>query len=312
MKMLVTGGAGFIGSHFIELLYNKFPDKFAQITVLDNLTYAGKMENLRVVPSDFFQFIYGDITDSNLVVSLVSKSDLVVNFAAESHVDNSINDAGSFVSTNIIGTYNVLEALKKHPNCRLIQISTDEVYGSIKKGSWSEDSPIQPNSPYSATKASADILALAFAKTFDLDILITRCSNNFGIRQFPEKLIPFFVSKILNGEKVTLYGDGSNIRDWIHVEDHCLGIMAAVERGVRGNVYNLGGGTELTNLDLTNRILSILEKDGKWINFVPDRKGHDFRYSVSTKKAEKELGWSPRRNFHHELINTVNWLKERY
>jgi dTDP-glucose 4,6-dehydratase len=312
MKILVTGGAGFIGSHFLEMLYQDYTNQFKKITVIDNLTYAGKMENLKAVPSDFFEFVHGDIMNPDVVKNLVSKNDLVVNFAAESHVDNSINDADKFIGTNIVGTYNVLESIKQFPNCRLIQISTDEVYGSIKEGSWSEESALAPNSPYSASKASSDLLSLAYEKTFNLDITVTRCSNNFGVRQYPEKIIPLFVKKIVEGKRVTLYGDGSNRRDWLHVIDHCYGIMTVIEKGISGNIYNFGGGTELTNLELTTRIIKILGQGNESIDFVTDRKGHDFRYSVDTNKAQTQLDWNPKMDFEQELIKTVNWYSDEF
>jgi dTDP-glucose 4,6-dehydratase len=312
MKLLVTGGAGFIGSNFVRMaLTDKFPDfKVEQLTVLDLLTYAGDEENLKPVSSDKrFKFVKGDIRDLELVKKLMQEADQVVHFAAESHVDRSIEGGSEFVSTNVMGTQVLLDAAKSTNIKRFVHVSTDEVYGSISEGSWPEDHPLLPNSPYSASKAGSDLLVRAYNRTHKLDTVITRCSNNYGQYQFPEKVMPLFITNIIEGKKVPLYGNGLNIRDWLHVDDHCRGIALALTKGRAGEVYNIGGGTELTNVELTHKILNAMGVGEEFIQPVEDRKGHDLRYSVDISKINKELGYSPQVNFEEGLIQTINWYK---
>ena len=297
MRILVTGGAGFIGSNYVRRLIDGTLGGASEVTVLDKLTYAGTLTNLDSVPKDSYRFVHGDICDQSLVANLVKEHDAVVNFAAESHVDRSITNPGAFVDTNIRGTQVILDEIKKNPEKRFLQISTDEVYGTISEGSWREDFPLLPNSPYSASKASADLLTRAYFRTFGLNVSITRCSNNYGPNQFPEKVIPLFVTNLIDEKKVPLYGDGMNIRDWLHVDDHCRGIHLVLMGGRAGEIYNIGGGQELSNKELTMKILSIFGRNEESIEFVPDRLGHDFRYSVNIEKISKELGYSPLVNF---------------
>ncbi len=307
MKVLVTGGAGFIGSHFVEMSLTDQFSEISSITVLDKLTYAGKMSNLQhLAHSPNFKFVHGDICDSELVNDLVSKVDAVINFAAESHVDRSIFDSSLFVKTNVLGTHVLLESARINKIKRFIQISTDEVYGSIKEGSWDESQPLLPNSPYSASKAAADLLARSYFVTHGLNIGITRCSNNFGPRQDAEKLIPNFILKLARNEKVTIYGDGKNIRDWIHVQDHCDAIYFTLINGAPGEIYNIGGGIELSNLELTKKIITKMKKDDSLISFVPDRLGHDRRYSVDSSKIFA-LGFSVTQDFEQKLDSTIDW-----
>lgn len=313
MKILVTGGAGFIGSEFVRLaLTNQLPGiSDPQIVVLDALTYAGDERNLAPVSElATFRFVKGDIRDVELVESLMNETDLVVHFAAESHVDRSIAGAAEFVSTNVGGLQVLLDAVRKNPNVRFVNVSTDEVYGSIEQGSWLEDHVLLPNSPYSASKAGGDLLTRAYARTFGLDLLITRCSNNYGPYQFPEKVIPLFVTNLIEGKKVPLYGSGLNVRDWLHVSDHCRGIALVITGGRSGEIYNIGGGTELTNLQLTNQILQIMEREDDVIDRVDDRLGHDLRYSVSIEKINSELGYSPSVSFTDGLRSTVEWYQQ--
>jgi dTDP-glucose 4,6-dehydratase len=307
MKVLVTGGAGFIGSHFVEMaLTDQFPE-ITSITVLDKLTYAGKLTNLQHIANNpNFNFVQGDICDSELVNNLMGQADAVINFAAESHVDRSIFDSSLFVQTNVLGTHVLLESARINSIKKFIQISTDEVYGSIKEGSWDESQPLLPNSPYSASKAAADLLARSYFVTHGLNIGITRCSNNFGPRQDAEKLIPNFILKLAKNEKVTVYGDGKNIRDWIHVKDHCRAIYFTLMHGEPGEVYNIGGGIELSNLELTKKIIKKMKKDDLLISFVPDRLGHDRRYSVDSSKIFA-LGFSVAQDFETKLDGTIDW-----
>ena len=307
MRVLVTGGAGFIGSNFVEMaLSDQFPD-ISSVLVLDKLTYAGKLANLSSVENDpNFEFIQGDICDVALVNDLVSKVDAIINFAAESHVDRSIENSSEFVRTNVLGAQVLLESAKKHKIKRFIQVSTDEVYGSILTGSWDESSPLLPNSPYSASKAAADLLVRAYFVTHGLNVNITRCSNNFGPKQDPEKLIPSFILKLSQNQKVPVYGDGLNVRDWLHVEDHCLGIYLTLTKGVPGEIYNIGGGTELDNLELTRILLNLFDKSESSIEYVSDRLGHDRRYSVNYSKIQK-IGYAPSENFQRNLKSTVSW-----
>jgi dTDP-glucose 4,6-dehydratase len=306
MRVLVTGGAGFIGSNFVEMaLTNQFPE-ISSVLVLDKLTYAGKLSNLSSVANNpNFKFVKGDICDVELVNSLAADVDAIVNFAAESHVDRSIENSSEFIQTNVLGTQVLLDAAKNQSVAKFVQVSTDEVYGSILEGSWDENAPLLPNSPYSASKAAADLLARAYFVTHGLSVCITRCSNNFGPKQDTEKLIPNFILKLSRGEKVPVYGDGLNIRDWLYVEDHCKGIYLALTKGLSGEVYNIGGGTELTNLELTKKLLDFFERDKSLIDFVPDRLGHDRRYSVDSTKIQA-LGYVASLDFNENLTKTVN------
>jgi dTDP-glucose 4,6-dehydratase len=305
MRVLVTGGAGFIGSNFVEMALTDQFQEISSILVLDKLTYAGKLSNLSgVVTNPNFEFIQGDICDVALVNRLTANVDAIINFAAESHVDRSIDDSSEFIRTNVLGTQVLLDAAKKNKLNKFVQVSTDEVYGSILEGSWDESQPLIPSSPYSASKAAADLLSRSYFVTHGLSVSITRCSNNFGPKQDPEKLIPNFVLKLNQGEKVPIYGDGLNVRDWLYVEDHCRGIYIALTKGLPGEIYNIGGGTELTNLQLTRVLLSLLQKDENAINYVPDRLGHDRRYSVDFTKIQK-LGYAPSLNFEENLVKTV-------
>jgi dTDP-glucose 4,6-dehydratase len=277
---------------------------------LDSLTYAGNLNNLNeVIDSEKFIFIKGDICDSEIVHDATKGIDVIVNFAAESHVDRSITNPNQFLRTNVLGTQNLLNAAVKNKVAKFIQISTDEVYGSINEGSWTEHWPLSPNSPYSASKASADLLVISYYKTFGLDTRITRCSNNYGPYQFPEKVIPLFVTNLLRNKDLPMYGNGKNIRDWIHVDDHCAGIEKTIELGKPGEVYNFGGGNEITNIDLANKILTYFNLSSDKIKFIEDRKGHDFRYSVSFDKSINDLGWKPYKNFMDGLLETIEWYK---
>jgi dTDP-glucose 4,6-dehydratase len=312
MKLLITGGAGFIGSNFVRMaLTDKFPDfNVEQLTVLDLLTYAGDEENIKPVASDKrYKFVKGDIRDLELAKKLMQEADQVVHFAAESHVDRSIEGGSEFVSTNVMGTQVLLDAARSTNIRRFVHVSTDEVYGSISEGSWPEDHPLLPNSPYSASKAGSDLLVRAYNRTHKLDTVITRCSNNYGQYQFPEKVMPLFITNIIEGKKVPLYGNGLNVRDWLHVDDHCRGIALALTKGRAGEVYNIGGGTELTNVELTHKILKAMGVGEEFIQPVEDRKGHDLRYSVDISKINKELGYSPQVNFEEGLEQSINWYK---
>ena len=312
MKLLVTGGAGFIGSNFVRMaLTDKFPDfNVEQLTVLDLLTYAGDEENLKPVASDKrYKFVKGDIRDLELAKKLMQDANQVVHFAAESHVDRSIEGGSEFVSTNVTGTQVLLDAAKSTNIKRFVHVSTDEVYGSISEGSWPEDHPLLPNSPYSASKAGSDLLVRAYNRTHNLNTVITRCSNNYGQYQFPEKVMPLFITNIIEGKKVPLYGNGLNVRDWLHVDDHCRGIALALTKGRSGEIYNIGGGTELTNVELTHKLLNAMDVGKEFIQPVEDRKGHDLRYSVDISKINKELGYSPQVNFEDGLQQTIDWYK---
>ena len=312
MKILVTGGAGFIGSNFVRMALNdKFPNfDVDEIIVLDLLTYAGDEENLAPIATDKrYKFVKGDIRDLELAKKLMGQTDYVVHFAAESHVDRSIEGGSEFVSTNVMGTQVLLDAARNSNLKRFLHVSTDEVYGSISEGSWPEDHPLLPNSPYSASKASSDLLVRAYNRTHKLDTVITRCSNNYGQYQFPEKVMPLFITNIIEGKKVPLYGNGLNVRDWLHVDDHCRGIALALSKGKAGEVYNIGGGTELTNVELTHKILAAMGVGEEFIQPVEDRKGHDLRYSVDITKINTELGYSSQVNFEEGLEKTINWYR---
>ncbi|QDT42451.1 dTDP-glucose 4,6-dehydratase [Gimesia alba] len=311
-KILLTGGCGFIGSNFIRYQLSEYPE--VSITNLDKLTYAGNLENLKEFESHSgYTFVKGDITDQDLVNSLLKSNrfDAVINFAAESHVDRSILDSGPFIQTNIVGTQVLLDAARNHKIERFLQVSTDEVYGSLgAEGLFTEQTPLAPNSPYSASKAAADLLVRSYVKTFDLPAIITRCSNNYGPYQFPEKLIPLFISNALEDQPVPIYGEGKNVRDWIHVLDHCRGIDAALRKGEAGQVYNFGGNAEMQNIEITRLLLKLLGKPETLIQYVTDRPGHDLRYAIDCRKAEAELGWKPEMEFHAGLENTIKWYQE--
>jgi len=308
MRLLVTGGAGFIGSHFIRHVLRAHPGY--EIVNLDKLTYAGNLSNLKDIEGNKrYSFWKGDICDSKATLSAIKDCDAVINFAAETHVDRSIRDAGSFIRTDVYGTYMLLEAARKNNVKRFLQISTDEVYGSVENGSFKETDPLQPSSPYSASKAGGDVLALSYAVTYGLPVLLTRSSNNFGPYQYPEKLIPLFITNLLEGKEVPLYGDGRNIRDWIYVQDNCEAIDFVFHHGSEGEIYNVGGGNEKTNLEITRMLLTALDKDASFIKRVKDRVGHDRRYSLNCEKINK-LGWRPRFTFENALMQTVRWYKE--
>ena len=312
MRLLVTGGAGFIGSNFVRRVFDGTLKDVSFVVVLDKLTYAGRLENLDSVKGQpHYRFVKGDICDEKLVASLLGEVDAVVNFAAESHVDRSIGNAAEFIETNIVGVHVLLEAIKAtNRRIRFMQISTDEVYGTIDLGSWTEDYPLLPNSPYSASKASGELLARAYHRTHGMDVVISRSSNNYGPFHFPEKLIPLFITNILEGKKVPVYGNGKNVRDWLHVDDHCRGIHTVLMNGRPGEIYNIGGGRELENLEITNLILEAMNVDESQINYVEDRKGHDFRYSVDWTKIHRKLGYQPEVQFEDGLSTTIDWYKK--
>lgn len=306
MRILVTGGAGFIGSNFVRRIVDGSLAGYSSITVLDKLTYAGNMENL---PEGDFEFICGDICDEELIQMLVSKNDVIVNFAAESHVDRSIKNPRIFFDTNIHGVQNILDAVKKNENCKFLQISTDEVYGSVDSGSSDEKFSLNPNSPYAASKASGDLLIRSYFKTFGINVVVTRSSNNYGPNQYPEKLIPLFISNIIEGKRLPIYGNGQNIRDWIHVDDNCKAIHRVLMSGRAGEVYNIGGGNELSNLIIADKISSLMGFDSSIFDFVEDRAGHDFRYSVDSTKIKNELGFEPELTFELGLLRTIDWYR---
>ena len=312
MRLLVTGAAGFIGSNFVRMIAKGELNGFSRVAVLDKMTYAGVIDNL--IPAQEisnYSFTQGDICDPMLVQRLLEEADAVVNFAAESHVDRSISGALDFVQTNIVGVQVLLDAIKTSGRqIRFLQVSTDEVYGSIDSGSWNEEWPLQPNSPYAASKSSADLLARAYYKTHGMDVVVTRCSNNYGTHHFPEKLIPLFITNLIEGKKVPIYGSGANVRDWLHVDDHCRGIFAALVKGQSGEVYNIGGGRELTNNEITALILKAMGANESSIEYVEDRKGHDFRYSVDWSKINRELGYEPQVKFEDGLKETINWYRD--
>lgn len=313
MRILVTGGAGFIGSHYVrQLLGGAYPAfAGAEVVVLDKLTYAGNKENLApVAEHPQFSFVHGDICDFELVSKLLRNTDVVVHFAAETHVDRSIVGADAFVRTNVLGTNTLLQAAVDSDLTKFVHVSTDEVYGSIESGSWPEDHVLEPNSPYSASKASSDLLARSYYRTHGIPVCITRCSNNYGPYQFPEKVLPLFITNLMDGKPVPLYGDGGNVRDWLHVTDHCRGVQLVAESGRPGEIYNIGGGTELTNRELTERLLAEMGMDWSMVRYVTDRKGHDRRYSVDDSKIADELGYAPTVDFEEGLRGTIRWYRE--
>ena len=312
MNLMITGGAGFIGSRFTELLVSQeISNQYTSITVVDNLTYSGNLSNLdSVISTPKFYFHEVDICNKAGIEAVIEQRsiDAIVNFAAESHVDRSIESSFEFLNTNVMGTQNLLDTAKKYNIKRYLQVSTDEVYGAITEGSWEEDEPLKPNSPYSASKAGADLLVLAYGKTFGLNVGVTRCCNNYGLRQYPEKIIPLFVSNIIDGKRVPIYGDGKQIREWIHVDDHCRGVFAVLINGKPGEVYNIAGRDELQNIELARRIISYFGKsENEAFEFVADRKGHDVRYSLTGNKVRNELGIEPKIDFKTGLKETIDW-----
>jgi dTDP-glucose 4,6-dehydratase len=312
VRYLVTGGAGFIGSHYVRsLLEGSLGSEVAGVTVLDKLTYAGNLDNLAPVAEDSrYSFVQGDICDGAVLDVVVPGHDVVVNFAAETHVDRSIAGPQDFVITNVVGTQALLDSCRRYAIPRVVHIGTDEVYGSIDSGSWTEDSPLLPNSPYAASKAAGELLVRAYHRTYGMSVSSTRCSNNYGPHQFPEKVIPLFVTNLIDGLKVPLYGDGLNVRDWLHVDDHVRGIQIVVERGEPGAAYNIGGGVELTNRQLTERILEHMGCSwDEWVDYVPDRLGHDRRYSVDDSRL-RALGYAPSRSFDEAIDATIAWYRD--
>lgn len=310
MRILVTGGAGFIGSNFIHYWLKKYPED--KIVNLDALTYAGNLENLREVENNKnYKFIKGDICDKNLVNDLVKETDLIVHFAAESHVDRSILDAENFIKTNVLGTYNLLEAAKNNGNKRFHHISTDEVFGHLGPNdpAFNESTPYAPRSPYSASKAASDQLVRAYFHTYSLPITISNCSNNYGPYHFPEKLIPLFITNLMEGKKVPVYGDGMNVRDWLYVEDHCEAIDMIIQKGKIGETYCVGGNSEKPNIEITKKIIELMEKNEDSIEYVKDRPGHDRRYAIDFSKIKNELGWEPKVSFEEGIAKTVEWYK---
>ena len=309
---MITGGAGFIGSRFAELLVSQeIPNQFSSITVVDNLTYSGNLSNLdSVISTPEFYFHKVDICNQVEVETVIKERsiDVITNFAAESHVDRSIESSYEFLQTNVMGTQNLLDLVKKHGVKRYLQVSTDEVYGSIPTGSWEEDEPLKPNSPYSASKAGADLLVLAYGKTYGIHVGITRCCNNYGLRQFPEKIIPLFVSNLIDGKRLPIYGDGNQIREWIHVDDHCRGVFTVLQNGKPGEIYNIAGTDEFQNIELAKKIISYFGKsEAEAFEFVADRKGHDIRYSLTGNKSRTELGVEPKISFESGLRETIEW-----
>jgi dTDP-glucose 4,6-dehydratase len=314
MRVLVTGGAGFIGSHYVRTMlsggYPGFED--AEVTVFDKLTYAGNLANLApVAESPRYRFVRGDICAAADLDAALPGHDVVVHFAAESHVDRSLTGAADFVQTNVLGAQQVFDAALRHGVGRVVHVSTDEVYGSIDEGSWTEDHVLEPNSPYSASKAGSDLIARAYARTYGLNISITRCSNNYGPYHFPEKVIPLFVTNLLDGQKVPLYGEGANVRDWLFVDDHCRGLQLVLEKGLPGEFYNIGGGRELSNRELTEKLLEATGRDWSYVEQIVDPRGggHDLRYSVDFSKIAG-LGYAPRTSFEDGLARTVQWYRD--
>ena len=311
MRYFVTGAAGFIGSHFVrQLLAGAYGAEPTHVTVYDKLTYAGNLENLAAVADDpRYTFVQGDICDGDLLDSVLPGHDVVVNFAAETHVDRSIHGPQDFVVTNVVGTQTLLDACLRNGIPRTVHIGTDEVYGSIDEGSWDEQQPLRPNSPYSAAKAAAELLVRAYFVTYGLNVSSTRCSNNYGPYKFPEKVVPLFVTNLIDGGTVPLYGDGLNVRDWLHVDDHCRGIALVIEKGEPGESYNIGGGLELNNRELTERVLAAMGATWDSVQPVEDRKGHDRRYSVDDSRL-RAMGYAPQHTFDEGLLETVNWYRD--
>ena len=312
MRVVITGAAGFIGSRFTELLLADAQRLgYDELVLLDALTYSGRRENLDGVLGDpRVRFVHGSILDAAIDDEVLRGAQALVHFAAESHVDRSLTGADAFFATNVLGTQTLLEAARRAGVERVVHVSTDEVYGSIPEGAWREDHLLEPNSPYSASKAGSDLAALAYHRSYGLAVSVTRCSNNYGPRQFPEKVIPLFVTNLIDGRRVPLYGDGLNVRDWLHVDDHCRGVALVLERGRAGEIYNIGGGTELTNRELTRRLLALLGQDESMIEPVADRLGHERRYCVDWTKVHEELGYEPRVDFEEGLAATVRWYRE--
>lgn len=313
MKIVVTGGAGFIGSNFVRMaLAGRLPTvTVSQLTVIDSLTYSGTLTNLESVANDpRYRFEKADIRDREALNAIIAGHDAIVHFAAESHVDRSVVDASIFVETNVLGTQRLLDAARGHGVGRFVHVSTDEVYGSIDEGEWDEEQPLLPNSPYAASKAGSDLIVRSYHKTHGMNVSITRCSNNYGPHHFPEKVIPLFVTNLIDGHPVPLYGDGLNRRDWLHVDDHCRGIALVLTEGVAGEIYNIGGGTELSNRELTDLLLDATGRDENFITYVEDRKGHDRRYCVSIDKISTELGYTPEVPFATGLAEVVQWYRD--
>jgi dTDP-glucose 4,6-dehydratase len=313
VKIFVTGGAGFIGSNFVRMaLTARLPGlEDADITVFDALTYSGTLTNLEAISdSPRYSFVHGDIRDQDAVASALAGHDAIVHFAAESHVDRSVTDSRIFVETNVLGTQTLLDQALALGVPRFVHVSTDEVYGSIDEGSWDENEPLLPNSPYSASKAASDLLVRSYHVTHGLNASTTRCSNNYGTHHFPEKVIPLFITNLLDGQKIPLYGDGGNVRDWLHVDDHCRGIALVLQGGKPGETYNIGGGTELSNGELTELLLVATERNESFIEHVADRKGHDRRYSVNIGKIQRELGYEPLVPFESGLADVVTWYRD--
>lgn len=309
-KILITGGAGFIGSNFVKYINDKYPDY--EIVNFDLLTYCGNLENLKGIEfNDNYSFVKGNIADNDLVADTIKGCDYVVNFAAESHVDRSIKDPEIFIKSNVLGTQVLLNAALNEGIEKYVQISTDEVYGSLgQTGYFTEETPLQPNSPYSASKASGDLITRAYYQTFEMPVNITRCSNNYGPYQFPEKLIPLMISNALENKDLPVYGDGKNIRDWLHVYDHCTAIDLVLHDGKPGEVYNIGGNNEKKNIEIVKLILKYLDKDDSLIKFVDDRLGHDRRYAIDSTKIQEELGWKPKYTFETGIKETIQWYLE--
>jgi dTDP-glucose 4,6-dehydratase len=312
MRVVITGAAGFIGSRFTEIMLEHAEQlDYDDIVLLDALTYSGRRENMTNALLDSrVTFVEASINDKAVTDDLLRSAHAVVHFAAESHVDNSIDGARVFYETNVLGTQQLLESARDGGVERFVHVSTDEVYGSIAEGSWREDHLLEPNSPYSSAKAGSDLAALAYHRTFALNVMVTRCSNNYGLRQFPEKMLPLFVTNLIDGKRVPLYGDGLHVREWLHVDDHCQAVMLVLERGRPGEIYNIGGDTELTNIELTHRLLKLCGQDDSMIEYGTDRLGHDRRYSVDWSKIKNELGYQPRVDFDGGLERTVQWYHD--
>ena len=313
MKLVVTGGAGFIGSNFVRMaLRGQLPTvTVTSLTVIDSLTYSGTLTNLEAVANDpRYHFEHADIRDTEALNRILPGHDAIIHFAAESHVDRSVVDASIFVETNVLGTQRLLDAALAHGVPRFVHVSTDEVYGSIDEGEWDENEPLLPNSPYAASKAASDLIVRSYHRTHGMNVSITRCSNNYGPHHFPEKVIPLFVTNLIDGTPVPLYGDGENRRDWLHVDDHCRGIALVLTDGTAGEIYNIGGGTELTNRELTTMLLDATGRDESFVTYVEDRKGHDRRYCVSIDKISAELGYTPQVPFSQGLADVVQWYRD--